>query len=68
MKKNSSFKLRSGNKPSIAKFIGVGFTSAASTLKDVLGKKSKKTSKFDDVINIIDRPGIRSLENFFSKK
>ena len=31
-------------------------------------KKSKKTSKFDDVINIIDRPGIRSLENIFSKK
>ena len=68
MKKNSSFKLRSGNKPSIAKFIGVGFTSGSSTLKDVLGKKSKKTSKFDDVINIIDRPGIRSLENIFSKK
>ena len=68
MKKNSSFKLRSGNKPSIAKFIGVGFTSAASSLKDVFGKKSKKTSKFDDVINIIDRPGIRALENLFSKK
>ena len=31
MKKNSSFKLRSGNKPSIAKFMG---------LKDVIGNKA----------------------------
>ena len=39
--------------------IAVAFRVAAVTMP---------TSKFDDVINIIDRPGIRALENLFSKK
>ena len=65
MKKNSGFKLRSGNKPSIAKFMGI---------KDLLGGKSKKGFKFGGAINMLGKSGIgfggaiEAVRNLFGKK
>ena len=46
MKKNSGFKLRSGNKPSIAKFMG---------LKDVVGKKEFKLGAINMLANLFGK-------------
>ena len=46
MKKNSSFKLRSGNKPSIAKFMG---------LKDVVGKKGFELGAINMLANLFGK-------------
>ena len=46
MKKNSGFKLRSGNKPSIAKFMG---------LKDVVGKKGFELGAINMLANLFGK-------------
>ena len=46
MKKNSSFKLRSGNKPSIAKFMG---------LKDVIGNKAFQYGAINMLANLFGK-------------
>ena len=46
MKKNSGFKLRSGNKPSIAKFMG---------LKDVIGNKAFQYGAINMLANLFGK-------------
>ena len=46
MKKNSGFKLRSGNKPSIAKFMG---------LKDIVGKKGFELGAINMLANLFGK-------------
>ena len=59
MKKNSAFKLRSGNKPSVAKLSGV--------MKQSPAKKAMNTSSIDTAKRILE-PGIVKLNRAINKK